>query len=408
MTRSRRWLFILSTFTGLVSVTIWYVANRGPTSEQLAHGKMLFEHQWTVGDELSGEGDGLGPVFNADSCVACHFQGGVGGGGPNQHNVRAFQVIPVGSRSNVVSGVVHSNAVFDKLLENDQQVHALFPLVSNRPATLDYCGRPFTPPDFDPVRFDMVNTPALFGVGLIDDIRLTQIQLHSAKRAVGAMSASLNGDMTQPLAGRLIGRFGWKGQFETLEDFVAAACAMEVGLTNPKNSQPIPGTHQTDNEAKLDMDRRQLRDLVSFVANLPAPKQVLPEDPKLRQVVAQGEQVFSRIGCAHCHVPNLGGVEGLYSDLRLYDITRDHEYGVERDEEFALPSSHPALNEWKTPPLWGVADSAPYFHDGGSETLYAAIYRHDGAAVESKRQFTTASDPDRRALLAFLESLRAP
>ena len=46
-------------------------------------GLTLFEHDWKPGDSLAG-GDGLGPVFNERSCVACHFQGGVGGGGRRQ------------------------------------------------------------------------------------------------------------------------------------------------------------------------------------------------------------------------------------------------------------------------------------------------------------------------------------
>src|SRR5262245_49143478 len=56
-------------------------------------GRELFVHEWTPGDSLA-RGDGLGPVFNANSCVACHFQGGVGGGGTNDHNVQTFVALP--------------------------------------------------------------------------------------------------------------------------------------------------------------------------------------------------------------------------------------------------------------------------------------------------------------------------
>ena len=37
--------------------------------------------------------------------------------------------------------------------------------------------------------------------------------------------------------------------------------------------------------------------------------------------------------------------------------------------------------EWRTPPLWGVRDSAPYMHDGRAETLLEAISMHDGEAA---------------------------
>src|SRR5207245_7787252 len=55
-------------------------------------GQILFNHKWTVNDPLANGGDGLGPVFNANSCIACHNQGGVGGAGALDHNVTAFIV----------------------------------------------------------------------------------------------------------------------------------------------------------------------------------------------------------------------------------------------------------------------------------------------------------------------------
>jgi len=50
----------------------------GPSAsaKDIAAGRELFEHEWTPNDPLAA-GDGLGPVFNDRSCVACHFQGGV-------------------------------------------------------------------------------------------------------------------------------------------------------------------------------------------------------------------------------------------------------------------------------------------------------------------------------------------
>ena len=61
------------------------------SAEAKAKGLELFEHEWQVHDPIA-KGDGLGPVFNGRSCVGCHFQGGVGGGGANQHNVVSFEI----------------------------------------------------------------------------------------------------------------------------------------------------------------------------------------------------------------------------------------------------------------------------------------------------------------------------
>ena len=56
-------------------------------------------------------GDGLGPVFNARSCTACHFQGGVGGGGGNGHDVLTFKARPTRDRPLVQAGLIHAFAV---------------------------------------------------------------------------------------------------------------------------------------------------------------------------------------------------------------------------------------------------------------------------------------------------------
>jgi len=57
--------------------------------EAVAAGRVLFNHEWTPGDPLT-KGDGLGPVFNAKSCLDCHNQGGAGGGGPVSKNVVVY------------------------------------------------------------------------------------------------------------------------------------------------------------------------------------------------------------------------------------------------------------------------------------------------------------------------------
>jgi CxxC motif-containing protein (DUF1111 family) len=122
-----------------------------------------------------------------------------------------------------------------------------------------------------------------------------------------------------------------------------------------------------------------------------------------------GEELFSTVGCAECHTPNLGSVKGVYSDLRLYDLDDPGRSNyAEVVPEVPLPSNEPKLAEWKTPPLWGVADCAPYFHDGGSPTLESAILRHDGDGRESKKRFNKLRSEEKSALIAFLKTLRAP
>lgn len=382
------------------------------TPEKLAAGRTLFEHQWQVNDPLAG-GDGLGPVFNARSCVECHFQGGVGGAGPNKHNVSAFEVVPDDTRRRVVGGVVHKFASIENFGETRDHVKELFPIIPGGTKIISGCS--VNVADFDPVLFTEVNTPPLFGLGLIDQISDWAIQANGASRTFTGISKNIDGDFNTPPLGRVrginggVGKFGWKGQFATVEDFVAAACAVELGLTNPHRFQDMPRQHTPDANAELDINAKQFRELVSFVVNLPAPREIVPADPEARDHAARGKELFSSIGCADCHTPDIGGVVGVYSDFRLYRIEADKNGTYARIEnEFEMPRNHPKPGDWKTPPLWGVADSAPYFHDGASPTLRAAILRHAGSARRSATSFKQLRNEDQEAVVAFLNTLRAP
>ena len=100
-------------------------------------------------------------------------------------------------------------------------------------------------------------------------------------------------------------------------------------------------------------------------------------------------------------------LEGAYTDLMLHDLGRDlgepisaGAYGGRRRDDLA--------NLWRTPPLWGVADSAPYLHDGRASTLDEAIRLHGGEASWSTRRYDKLSDGERAELLAFLAAQRAP
>ncbi len=401
------------------------------TPEKVAAGRILFEHDWTVDDPLCGDGDGLGPVFNATSCVACHFQSGVGGSSGNAHNVSSFEIqTDISLESNhpqraplihdVTEGVIHSHAVDELFQETKSIVRKLVEIPVSKTIERGCSSFTITPPD--PLVFQELYSPALWGVGLIDDMSTLSISLYGKARIASRISQELGGDFGGNRLGlfrtqnNVAGKFGWKGQFASLESFVASACAMEIGLTNPQNAQMIAKKFQADKDAKLDMNEQQLHQLVCFVKSLPRPEQILPTDKQELELVKRGEEVFVEIGCAQCHAQSLGGIDGIYSDFHLYNLEPliassgpGGFYGDgEAEEEFNFDSTGPHPDQWQTPPLWGVADSAPYFHDGGSPTLLTAIKRHQGQAAFSQEKFSDSGRTDQASLIAFLKSLRAP
>jgi mono/diheme cytochrome c family protein len=398
----------------------------GPSARasDVAAGRELFEHEWAPNDPLA-HGDGLGPVYNARSCASCHFQGGLGGGGEVAHNATAFEVQPRPGDPEFHAGSVHNFSVAPAYQESLAALKKVYPVIAGRTISAPHCA-PTVIPDFDPVRTQTVQPTALYGAGWVDLISDKAIRHNHRSRQLSAISREMSLDFgTLPIGrvpvtdGGQVGKFGWKGQFATLREFVAAACANELGLGTPDRAQAAP-LSSPGLESPPDLDRKQVRALVAFVKTLPRPVEVTPADPVAREAAARGKQLFTTVGCAACHVPDLGGVDGIYSDFLLYSLEdpappggggRGVGYGSIPPPELNLPPrpDHlPKPEEWKTPPLWGVADSAPYFHDGGSPTLAAAISRHRGDARAVTAAFNELPPADQQAVIAFLLTLKAP
>lgn len=391
----------------------WLIAPS--TAELVAEGRELFNHEWQVDDPLSNGGDGLGPVFNDKSCVACHFQGGVGGAGGAKNNVTSFQVLPNCNNRDLQSGVIHASATTEDLQETLKTVRKRYPAVPNSTRVVGGCT--VTVKGFDPLLVEQINTPALYGVGLIDQISSRSIKSGRRSRELGRVKAEFALDFDQTRAGKVrthgmgsVGKFGWRGQFASLEDFVATACAVELGLTNSKRAQDMPQEHRPDDEAEYDMTSQQLHALVTFCRELPRPKQVLPTDLAKLAQVRRGAALFKTVGCADCHTPSINGVTGIYSDFLLYSLEEDElgSGGYVEELEVPMPDHLPNPDEWQTPPLWGVADSAPYFHDGQSTTLETAIDRHKGDAKHVMKRHKFLPSVDKEDIVLFLQTLKAP
>ena len=392
---------------------IWWAPRA--SAETKAKGMELFEHEWTAHDPIA-KGDGLGPVFNGRSCVACHFQGGVGGGGGNQHNVVSFELMPTKERPVLKGGLLHAFAIENKYTEKFGTLREMFPVIPGSVRIEGNCQ--VLTHDFDPIRTESVNSTALFGAGWIDRVSGKTIHQLGMRRSIAKFAKEINGEFSGPAAGRprvladgRIGKFGWKAQFASLEDFVAAACANEMGLGNPVLDQARPIGHNYP-DVPPDLDRNQFRSLVAFVDTLPRPEMVTPESSVDAEKARSGEALFAKVGCAGCHTPEIGGLAGVYSDFLLHRLDdRTHGgsgYTTRETPEIPLPEAFPLPEEWKTPPLWGVADSSPYFHDGTAPTLETAIARHRGDAETVFQAYRGLGELDRQALIAFLRTLKAP
>src|SRR5579871_4347841 len=134
-------------------------------------GEMLFHHDWKPNDPLAAGGDGVGPVFNATSCVACHNLPGPGGAGGNEHNVTMWTRDSQGAEGHQ-EGVIHAFAV-NCQPDTMRQVDPIAPAISRPSLSMlvslkgmeqNRCRTS------EGVRFSQRNTPALYGAALIDAI----------------------------------------------------------------------------------------------------------------------------------------------------------------------------------------------------------------------------------------------
>ncbi len=385
-------------------------------------GRELFTHQWTEHDPLT-KGDGLGPVFNASSCVECHSQAGPGGGGPISKNVTVYGLVAPHPQGLPQSGVVHQKAINASFQEKLSQVHPSLPNQPSIPLSV------LTDRSRSRSREVVVtqrNTPALFGDGLIDSISDDAIIAHQREHSTAARLVGLNGARDSKIRGRVarlsdgrIGRFGWKLEFATLTDFVKAACANELGLSNPGRPQatPLGKRGYQSKSAGVDLTDEQCALMTDYIRDLPRPTALVPSDPQQATLAKTGRSLFRSVGCADCHSESLGSVNGLYSDMLLHDMGVELEsstgyYGgivpapPIRNDKFE-ESEQPSPVEWRTAPLWGVADSAPYLHDGRASTLEEAIDAHRGEATDVTERFKALSPDDQKAITTFLKTLRA-
>ena len=212
-----------------------------------------------------------------------------------------------------------------------------------------------------------------------------------------------------------VGRFGWKSQHASLLVFAADAYVNEMGITSDifqkeglgnisaEKAGMIPCQPSTSPEDVRDR-RTGMRGIDNFANYL----KLLAPPPRgnITEASVRGGAVFSDIGCATCHRPQLqtGPSDNplfhrkpvdLFSDLLLHDIgTGD---GIEQGDA--------KDNEVRTPSLWGLRFRRPLLHDGSASTPDQAILMHSGESAAVTERYRQLPATQKRELLEFLRSL---
>ena len=366
----------------------------GLTADERARfeaGKVAFE-------EVEGVFDGVGPVFNRDSCVACHDSQATGGGS----DILSTRVgTRVDGRFDPLLGrggpVIQTMGIggLNGYVFAGEQIPAEATIVARRRA------------------------PQTFGLGLVDsvpDVFFWGLALQQG--LLSPESAGRPNVVTDLRTGRRrVGRLGWKAAVPNLTNFSGDAYKEEMGITTPgwlpdDDGRLIDDENPPQGDAALleynpigDPNESDIEDVVLFTDFMtflaPPPRGPITAD------VRKGEKLFAAIGCADCHVPALYTGHhasralryrkvAAYSDFLLHDMGELGD-GIEQGQAHGT--------EMRTAPLWGLRTQPNFLHDGRASTPEEAVLQHKGQGSYSRDRFQRLSQRDREGLLAFLNSL---
>jgi len=340
---------------------------------------------------------GLGPLYNATSCISCHSTPVSGGSSPAYRNFLLQAVGPLGSQGagpDLPSFVIPAYHLLD----------------GPRPTLVE-------PTATEPVALAWRNAPPMFGTGLFEFVSNSTIISHGDPEDT-ITPDGISGRFNTDSLGH-IGRFGYKSQANFIEAFIRGAMFNQMGVT----TDPVDGsagvvslamaqvssslddpTTDLDGVPDPEMSIEELADLVNFCRFI-APLKPAPFGAD----ETAGESRFMSIGCIKCHVESLDSDFGplyAYTDLLLHDMGPELADGINMGlPQFSTISPSTSANEFRTQPLWGVSKHAPYLHDGRADTLMDAILAHGGEAEAIRIEFENLSTFDQENIIKFLEAL---
>ena len=358
-------------------------------------------------EEQENVTNGLGPVFNEQSCVNCH-QNPVTGG---ISEVTEERVGHDDANGNFVNPTITindgANSVPNRSLVNS---NAICPQAQERiPGT----------EDIQTFRTSL-NTLGDGYVEAIDANTLYNLSVNEYYETNGLISGEFIQVPVLEAPGQIRGgRFGWKNQQASLLSFASDAYLNEMGITNRLNTTDITSVCKTTSDPEDTTDNIGLADIDHFAQFMRATK-APPVDATLAATsdAQTGHQLFDQIGCNLCHVESIttapagtvinGGAFTVpaalgnkvihpFSDFLLHDVgTGD---GIVQD------GPQDTANKMRTAPLWGVRTRDRLMHDGLSLTRNDAILRHGGEATFVINNYQSLSNQQKNQLITFLNSL---
>jgi CxxC motif-containing protein (DUF1111 family) len=384
--------------TGFDNLTNGY-AVQGPDFDTITRANVVPTRSFNDGrfvfEEVETPELGLGPVYNGQSCAACHQN--VVTGGASQIAVQR-------------TGHTEDDMFFESLGGSLIQARATFPDIVEHVV------------DSDETRTFRIS-PSALGNGYIECISDSTLKAIRDAQPEDMRGTAIAVPVLEGDGSARIGRFGWKSQHASLISFAADAYANEMGITSPlfpdentSSGMFVGYGTQYDPLPDPEDEGDDVEGFALFMRSTKAPSRGPVDDD-----VRIGERRFNRLGCSTCHVSSIttasagtvinGGafviptalgdkVVRPFSDFLLHDVGTGDGIPIQPLPEYAATAK-----QIRTAPLWGLRTRNRLMHDGLSFTLNEAIQRHGGQAADSVRQFNLLTETDKIRVIAFLNSL---
>ncbi|MES2527330.1 MAG: di-heme oxidoredictase family protein [Bdellovibrionota bacterium] len=407
---------------------------RAELRREFVVGNSFFNTVWVTSPASTTARDGLGPIFNAVACSACHFRDGRGRGLPDNGGrtdmsllFRLRQKTSTGSLipHPAYGGQFQPVAIEGVQREGTTSVTYEKIEISYNDGILAEITKPIY--EFLNLSYGLLSdtiasprvAPQMVGLGLLENVSEKDIlaQADPFDMDGDGISGRPNMVHSEKTGTVRMGRFGWKAGKASLLEQNAAAFNGDMGITSYLFPQEECTSVQTDCIREMtteDIDRERLHTVTTYTQLLAVPVRRDFQKPE----VIRGNVVFKTIGCASCHTPSFTtmneGLEPLrnqtiypYTDMLLHDMGPD----LADDTEILANEDEATTHEWRTPPLWAlgltktVNNHTRYLHDGRARNLTEAILWHGGEGLRARDNFRALSESERSDLIEFLNSL---
>ena len=402
-------------------------------------GNSFFRNPWIAAPATTAARDGLGPLFNTNSCQGCHIKDGRGhpplpGQAQAVSTLIRLSIPESADNPRAISdGVVAEPTYGDQLqdfsiagVEPEARIHwdyeysevtlASGRVVELRKPLIELSHLAYGEMHPDTLMSPRV-APAMIGLGLLEAIPAEDIIAaadpdDANNDGISGRPNSVWDVIDQELT---LGRFGWKASKPTVEQQSAAAFFGDLGITSklsPAESctagQPSCLAAPNGGDPELS---DELLEMVSFYSShLAVPARPEATDPE----VLMGEAVFGEVGCAGCHTPEWQtgiGTSGALSNQTIYPYTDLLLHDLGEGLADNRPDFDATGSEWRTAPLWGLGSyqvvngHTQLLHDGRARNVLEAILWHDGEAATAKNAVVQLPEDKLNSLLTFLDSL---